>query len=389
MSTWKALSVVATALVCARATSASAHPDPDPVAACKARPTGALDHSEVICIDARSKIPQQLKSATQLGEGDDADIVVRPNRTILVRVLVDAGDVAIKLGGNGGETIAELIGSDLKNAGVAVQGPVAANQMCNSSLLRCAKFAPRTPGVSVLTVAVTPAASAARVVTRTFTTTTTTKEIAGVAQPLVKETLTVDVDTAAPPPTTKTFELELLVPRIYSGALRVGFGSVFGASDDAYSIRKTPGSDVGELVQGNRARIVTELVIGYAPFWEALRQQGQGREYIRPKKLFSYYRLAPYFGLGVASVAAGGSSDGEVTWLRSFHIGGEFELSHGFSIAASLVARRRDHLVEGVTVGGPVPLDMTLTESKLDVGFGLVVNFTPEFFKFATSVGAK
>jgi hypothetical protein len=47
-----------------------------------------------------------------------------------------------------------------------------------------------------------------------------------------------------------------------------------------------------------------------------------------------------------------------------------------------------DHLANGLAVGDAVADSTQLTDNRIGVAFGLVLSFSPDFFRFASSVGA-
>jgi hypothetical protein len=102
---------------------------------------------------------------------------------------------------------------------------------------------------------------------------------------------------------------------------------------------------------------------------------------------FSWHRLAPYVGLGLATAVPNGTST-RVEWLKSFYFGGEYEPFQDFSLAFTVALRRVDHLANGLAVGDAVADSTQLTDNRIGVAFGLVLSFSPDFFRFASSVGA-
>ncbi|HEX2685436.1 MAG TPA: hypothetical protein VHN14_02400 [Kofleriaceae bacterium] len=187
--------------------------------------------------------------------------------------------------------------------------------------------------------------------------------------------------SAAPSATTKTFEF--LVPNQYSGALRVGISALFGLKEHQYSKRLMPGAPVMEIIDHGSSAMATELVVGYAPYPQALWQGG--RDYVRRYTWDSWRnRLAPYFGLGVASVTNSGEGT-RVRWLRSFYLGVEWEIVQSTSIAVAATWSRVDMLAKGLSVGGPVDKDTDILDSRSKLGVAIVLNLSPEFFKFAAS----
>ncbi|TMQ05330.1 MAG: hypothetical protein E6J90_49325 [Deltaproteobacteria bacterium] len=177
-----------------------------------------------------------------------------------------------------------------------------------------------------------------------------------------------------------TFAYELYVPKIYGGALRLGIGAVrVHGLEHSYGARKVAGSDFSQVVDNGADPVNLEVVVGYAPFLGAkLTSDMGGRTYMRDDNPWT--RFAPYFGVGIIS-----SSNSKFEWLRSLYAGVEYELTPGSSLALALVIRRVDALANGLSVGMPVADTTNLTRVTYEAGVGVVFNFTPAFFQFATS----
>jgi hypothetical protein len=193
---------------------------------------------------------------------------------------------------------------------------------------------------------------------------------------------------SATEPKTSESHFEYLIPRIYSGAIRVGLSAVVGAGDVAYTSNPRGGAAGGVVSELPSSALTYEVVVGYAPFLSAFSQR-EGRDYVHPVTWYERRRFAPYFGLGVVSAATSPDGGTRPAWLRSVYLGVEYELFHGASIAAGLVVRRADRLAGGLRVGDAVPDGTVLTDTRTELGAGVVFNFTPDFFKVAASVGAK
>jgi hypothetical protein len=186
------------------------------------------------------------------------------------------------------------------------------------------------------------------------------------------------------PSTAPTFTYEYLVDQEYSGALRFGLSGILVGGDNAYVIRKAPGATIGTIVDNGTSPFDAEVVVGYAPFvFDWIWGKDRARRYSTwPHG--SNIAVAPYLGLGLIS----GSNSG-VTWLRSLYLGIEYEFSPNFSVAGTWVLRRVNRLADGLTLGDPVTDGTVLTKTAYSLsGVGLVINFTPDFAKFATGIGA-
>lgn len=179
-------------------------------------------------------------------------------------------------------------------------------------------------------------------------------------------------------PTSETYVYEFYVPTPYGGALRLGLGGLWvPALGHSYSAKTTGMSNLAQIIDGDASPVAMELVVGYAPFVFDRSSQFGGRAY-GPE---SPSRWAPYFGIGALS-SSGGS---KVEWLRSIYAGLEYELTAGSSVALTAVVRRVDGLANDFKVGDVVPAGTTVTNTTFAFGGAIVFNFTPAFFKFASS----
>jgi hypothetical protein len=174
------------------------------------------------------------------------------------------------------------------------------------------------------------------------------------------------------------FTYEYMVPQEYSGAMRLGISGVISPFDHAYVIRKAPDAAFGSIVDNGVSPFDGELALGFA--WFAFNRDDGGRIYVGQD---SKTHWGLYTGLGLVS----GSTTG-VTWLRSLYLGLEYEFAPNSSVAFAGMIRRVNRLGAGLAVGDPVSDGTTLTTTGYAPAFGLVLNFTPDFLKFATSLGS-
>ena len=169
-------------------------------------------------------------------------------------------------------------------------------------------------------------------------------------------------------------QTELFVEETYVGAFRVGLAGVFlGGQDAQYGVGLVGNSMQQEVVAQPGDPLNVDIVIGYSAFFDANGRSARGCE-------TAPFCFAPFVGLGLLSPTADG-----VTWLKSIHLGIEWELVPNFAIAVTGAVRRVDRLQEGYVVGGPVPngLDGVPTREAWNVGLGVVLNLSPDFFKVA------
>ncbi|MCA9516693.1 MAG: hypothetical protein KC635_17245, partial [Myxococcales bacterium] len=131
--------------------------------------------------------------------------------------------------------------------------------------------------------------------------------------------------------------VEFFIDETYSGAFRVGFaGILLGGVDQSYSRTTRPGSQQSELVASKPNPVDVDIVIGYAPYLDAGGRAASGCDN-RP------FCFSPYFGIGLASA----SSDGSIDFLKSVHLGIEWELTPSFSIGVTANLRRVTRLAKG------------------------------------------
>ena len=176
----------------------------------------------------------------------------------------------------------------------------------------------------------------------------------------------------------ETYVYELYVPTAYGGALRLGLGGVWAPSlGHNYSAKATGMSNLAQIVDSDASAVAMDLVIGYAPFLFNRDNRFGGRVYNSER----FWRWAPYFGIGAISSSGGSKPE----WLRSIYFGFEYELTPGSSLAIAGVIRRVDELANTYKEGDVVPVGMTITDTTFKLGAAIVFNFTPAFFKFATT----
>lgn len=170
---------------------------------------------------------------------------------------------------------------------------------------------------------------------------------------------------------------ELFVEKSYSGALRVGLGVLGGPTvDHDYKAVRVDSSAQNEIVAVTGGRAEFELVAGYAPF---VFDGKKGRAYDSTRLCQRACGFAPYIGLGVLNVSAPTGLE----FLKSVHLGLEWEPQRNVSIALTAIARRVTELRPGYAVGSPIVGTDVPTRERLAFGVGLVINLTPEFLRFA------
>lgn len=172
--------------------------------------------------------------------------------------------------------------------------------------------------------------------------------------------------------------VEFVVEEHYSGALRIGVGAAFGgARDGHYEVRTVPESGQPEVTADSTGFATIELVLGYAAFLESEGRPSRGCR-------ATPWCFAPYFGVGVLSA----TPDDDVRFLTSLYLGLEIEPVRNFSIAAAAMGRRATRLADGFDVGGPATTGTDVTTNAFALGFGIVLNLSPSFFKVAASSAA-
>lgn len=187
--------------------------------------------------------------------------------------------------------------------------------------------------------------------------------------------------TAKNGPDTVATKFEFVVEKTYSGALRLGIAGLVGSAVDIdYSAVKLGNAMQSEIVAKSDSHIEFEFVAGYSPYIFDMMRGKKGRRYHNTTLRDRSYGFAPYIGLGVLNVAR--ASD--VEFFRSVHLGLEWEPVPNFSIAVTAVARRVTRLQDGLSVGSPLAGTDVPTRERIAFGVGIILNLTPEFFRFAT-----
>jgi len=168
--------------------------------------------------------------------------------------------------------------------------------------------------------------------------------------------------------------VDLLIEPTYRGAIRMGVATVgLGAVNANYSVGTPRGGGQTLIVAGEPDPFETELVVGYAPYFDS-----GGRP--RSGCVYSPWCFAPYVGLGVLSPAEIGPQV-----LTSLHLGFEWEPVNGFSIAFTAVGRRVRRLGPDRRVGGPATPDEALTTEAMSMGAGIVFNMSPRVLALAAN----
>lgn len=169
------------------------------------------------------------------------------------------------------------------------------------------------------------------------------------------------------------YPVELIVEETYVGAIRLGVAALFNdAVDRSYEARTYPGSKQAEIGATTFGHVNAEIVLGFAPYLFDYLKTGEGRPAITKGT-----GLAPYFGIGLLNANGTG-----IELVKSIHLGLEYQFAPSFSLALTGVGRRVNRLPPGFTVGSPVTGTVPTT-TGFGLGVGLVLNFSPEFFKIS------
>jgi len=172
-------------------------------------------------------------------------------------------------------------------------------------------------------------------------------------------------------------KLEFWVDTTYSGAFRVGVAAVFvGGLEKTYDALMAPGSKQQEISGGSRSLVDVDLVLGYSPYLDAGGRGENGCDN-RP------FCFNPYFGVGIL----GANGAGQLDWLKSIHLGVEWELTDTFAIGVTANLRRVSRLAPGFNVGEPIEGTLPLRSAYV-LGLGIVLNVSPDFLKIGAE-GAK
>jgi len=290
----------------------------------------------VVCVDATGDVLKyrMVPEGTRL---------TKPNRYFLVHVLhfVDrqvevslGGQVGTFVPGNRGELRVRASNGGRGGGIGGAQGAVQAPDLTVSTQV----LAPRLPGYAPLTVRL--------------------NDLAG--------------EIKAPP-----MLVEFWIDETYSGAFRMGFAGVFaGGLEQRYQKVTAPNSQQAEIRASDANPVDVDLVVGYAPYLERGGRSAAGCEN-------APFCFSPYVGIGVVSAA----DDGGLDFLKSVHLGVEWEFTPSFSIALTANLRRVQRLAAGYAPGQPIDGDIP-TESRYVFGAGLVINLSPSFLKIGASGAA-
>ena len=173
------------------------------------------------------------------------------------------------------------------------------------------------------------------------------------------------------------FKLEFWVEETYSGAFRVGVaGILLGALDQNYRAETQPGSLQREIVATGDSVMDLDVVLGYSPYLDEGGRPAAGCEN-------APFCFNPYFGLGLLSA----SSNGDLQWLKSVHLGVEWELTEAFAIGVTANLRRVERLADGLRPGYPIEGNVP-TDDVFVFGMGIVINLSPEFLKIGAGGAA-
>ena len=280
--------------------------------------------------------------------------VARPDRGLVVHVLTEPGmEVTVTWGGTRKLTRPGVTPPKKAQAGEEAAERAAEEQDVVQLVPSSITFSPRAPGQADVTVEVKPS----------------TPAVAAAAP-------AAGAGAAAPAANAKgKLSVELEVDELSWGAVRFGFATVFGEAATArYEIRSAAGAEQAEIALADDPAMNIEAVLGFAPYIFDLWAYGGRSETGGP----SAY-LAPYIGFGVLGQGAAG-----VEAFGSLHVGLELGITSSFSIAGTAVWRKITELQDGYRVGSPVDAGTTFTTDGTGFGFGLILNVSPDFLKFAT-----
>lgn len=304
----------------------------DMCTACISAPADASDLGTVICFDYVDDDPRRV--STRFETQNDL-IVLPPNGQTVIRVIRrrDAS-VDIALGGVPGETEIRIDGKVVAGPSSAtVSSPTRAYHVKGFTIYE-ARFVPRTTGYAPITLS---------------------------------------------PREDEKHVIEMLVPNLYAGAVRVGIAGIGFLDEHGYERRGATAAQPGTVLDGGARAVSLELVVGYAAYWEGFTQR-RGRDYVRKWKTFAAPRFAPYVALGITGLSHSGNET-RARWLRSFYVGLEWEPVANVSLAVGLALSRVDTLADGLRVGGPVGADDRLVDTEVRPGLFFALNLSPELFK--------
>ena len=173
---------------------------------------------------------------------------------------------------------------------------------------------------------------------------------------------------------------ELIVDKAYFGTFRFGVSHVFFSPEANYTTVKRTDLSPSEIVK--RGGNLNEIVLGYSLYLDGFKINGR-RYFLTDEGAAAFFarHLGIYAGFGAVSY-----SPGSFDFLKSLHLGLEWEFSRNISLAATFVLRRSDHLADGYAVGGPAPASGVPTETRYVPGLGVVLNFSVDFLKTVSGV---
>ncbi len=174
--------------------------------------------------------------------------------------------------------------------------------------------------------------------------------------------------------------IEFWIEETYSGAFRAGIAGIFLGGVERRHHAVTRGNSLQpEIEVSGRNLMDVDLMLGYSPYLDSGGRAATGCDN-------APFCFNPYFGIGLVSVD-GGSGGGGIDWLKSVHLGVEWEISPAFAVAVTANLRRVQRLAGGLHPGDPIEGDIP-TENRYVFGVGLVVNLSPAFFKIGAGGAA-
>jgi len=172
-------------------------------------------------------------------------------------------------------------------------------------------------------------------------------------------------------------QVEFWIEETYSGAFRLGVAGIFlGGVDQSYSRVQRPGAQQAEITATAPNPIDVDLIIGYAPYLDRGGRAASGCQN-------APFCFSPFFGIGLLSP----SSVGGLDFMKSVHLGVEWELTSTFSIGLTANLRRVSRLGGGLRVGAAIDGEV-VTEDRFILGAGVIINLSPAFFKVGASGAA-
>lgn len=319
--------------------------DPDAPLAIQALPPGShippdlqcppkkLSHPDmiVVCVDATGPTINYklLPEGTRL---------TKPNRYFYVHVVHHAQNrVAMDLGGQIGSFVPGTRGrAELSKGGFGLDGQVA-NDVVLVTTSRT--FAPRRPGFAPLVV-------------RLF--------------------------DDARQPVRDPLILEFWIEETFAGAFRVGIaGTFFGGVEQQYSAVTRPNSQQQEIAATGENVMDIDLMLGYSPYLDSGGRPASGCEN-------APFCFNPYFGIGLLNADDGGNLE----FLKSVHLGVEWELTNEFAVGVTANVRRVQRLADGLAPGYPIDGDIP-REDRYVFGVGVVINLSPSFLRIGAGGAAE